>query len=86
LWNIEHVPKDFLHVLTQITSKKIYIIKITLIFLNDFKIDIITLFDISASLNCIKEWIVSKWFSQSTFEKHFAANNTILVIEYKTQE
>ena len=55
-------------------------------FLNDFKIDIITLFDISASLNCIKEWIVSKWFSQSTFEKHFAANNTILVIEYKTQE
>jgi hypothetical protein len=51
---IEYVPQDCLHVLTQITSKK-YIIKITLIFSNDFKIDIIALFDTGAYLNCIKE-------------------------------
>jgi hypothetical protein len=43
------------------------------------------LFDISAYLNCIKEGIVLKQFLQSTSEKLFAANNTKLVIEYKTQ-
>jgi hypothetical protein len=53
LSNIEHIPEDFLHVLTQINLKK-YIIKITLIFSNDFQIDIIALFDIGAYLNCIK--------------------------------
>jgi hypothetical protein len=52
--NIKHVTEDFLHVLTQITSKK-YIIKITLIFSNDFKIDIIVLFDTSAYLYYIKK-------------------------------
>jgi aspartate carbamoyltransferase regulatory subunit len=56
---IEHVPQDCLHVLTQITSKK-YIIKITLIFSNNFKIDIIALFDTGAYLNCIKEGIIQK--------------------------
>jgi aspartate carbamoyltransferase regulatory subunit len=54
---IEYVPQDCLHVLTQITSKK-NIIKITLLFLNDFKIDIIALFDTGAYLNCIKKEII----------------------------
>jgi hypothetical protein len=84
LSNIKHVPKDFLHVLTQITLKK-YIIKITLIFSNDFKIDITALFDIGANLNCINEGIFPKWFLQNTFENVFAANNTKLDIKYKTQ-
>jgi hypothetical protein len=52
--NSKHVLEDFLHVLTQITSKK-YIIKITLIFSNDFKIDIIVLFDTGAYLYYIKK-------------------------------
>jgi len=78
------ILSTFLNIFNIITSKK-YIIKITLIFSNDCKIDSVVLFDISAYLNCIKEWIVLKQFLQSTSEKLFAANNTKLVIEYKTQ-
>jgi aspartate carbamoyltransferase regulatory subunit len=52
--NIEHVPEYFLHVLTQITSKK-YFIKITLVFPYDFQIDTIALFHTGETLNCIKE-------------------------------
>jgi len=59
LTNIEQIPDEFLNVLTQISSKK-YLIKITLIFSEDFKLDTITLFDTGADLNCIKEGIVSK--------------------------
>jgi len=81
---IEYVPHDYLHVLTQITSKK-YIIKITLIFSNDFKINIIALFDTCADLNCIKKGIIQKWLIQNTFKKLSAANDTKLVIKYKTQ-
>jgi len=63
-----------------------YIIKITLIFSYDFKIDIIVLFDTDANLNCIKEGIVLKWFLQNTSKKLCATNNTKLTIEYKNQE
>jgi len=59
LTNNEHILDDFLHVLTQISSKK-YLIKITLIFSEDFKLDTIALFDTGADLNCIKEGIVPK--------------------------
>jgi len=59
LTNIEHVSDDFLNVLTQISSKK-YLIKITLIFSDDFKLDAIALFDTGADLNCIKEDVVPK--------------------------
>jgi hypothetical protein len=59
LTNIEHIPDDFLNVLTQISLKK-YLIKITLIFSEDFKLDTIVLFDTSADLNCIKEGVVPK--------------------------
>jgi len=51
--NIEHIPYNLLNVLTQISSKK-YLIKITLVFSDDFKLDTITLFDTGAYLNCIK--------------------------------
>jgi aspartate carbamoyltransferase regulatory subunit len=54
LTNIEHILEDFLLVLTQITSKK-HFIKITLVFLDDFQIDTIALFDTVVDLNCIKE-------------------------------
>jgi len=37
-----------------------------MVFSDDFQIDTIILFDISADLDCIKEKIVSKWFLQST--------------------
>jgi aspartate carbamoyltransferase regulatory subunit len=46
-------------VLTQISSKK-YLIKITLVFSDDFKLDTIALFDTGANLNCIKEGVVPK--------------------------
>ena len=59
LTNIEHIPDDFLNVITQISSKK-YLIRITLIFSEDFKLDTIALFDIGADLNCIKEGVVPK--------------------------
>jgi hypothetical protein len=78
LTNIEHVPDDFLNVLTQISSKK-YLIKITLIFSDDFKLDT------SADLNCIQEGVVPKRFLQNTSEKLFAANNSKLHIAGKTQ-
>jgi hypothetical protein len=53
LTNIEHIPDDFLNVLTQISSKK-YLIRIILVFSEDFKLDTITLFNTGADLNCIK--------------------------------
>jgi predicted transcriptional regulator len=53
LTNIEHIPDDFLNVLTEISFKK-YLIRIMLIFSEDFKLDTIVLFDTGADLNCIK--------------------------------
>ena len=59
LTNIKHIPDDFLNVLTQISSKT-YLIKITLVFSNDFKIDNIALFDTGAYLSYVKEGVVPK--------------------------
>jgi hypothetical protein len=84
LTNIEHILDDFLNVLTQISSKK-YLIKITLVFSDDFKLDTIALFDTGADLNCIKEGVVPKRFLQNTSEKLSAANNFKLHIAGKTQ-
>uniref|UniRef100_A0A2K2C3V5 Reverse transcriptase/retrotransposon-derived protein RNase H-like domain-containing protein n=1 Tax=Populus trichocarpa TaxID=3694 RepID=A0A2K2C3V5_POPTR len=84
LTNIEHIPDNFLNVLTQISSKK-YLIKITLVFSDDFKLDIIALFDIGVDLNCIKECVVPKRFFQNTSEKLSTANNLKLHIACKTQ-
>jgi hypothetical protein len=84
LTNIDHILDDFLNVLTQISSKK-YLIKITLVFSNDFKLDTIVLFDTGADLNCIKEEVVPKIFLQTTSEKFSAANNSKLHSAGKTQ-
>jgi hypothetical protein len=84
LTNIEHIPNDFLNVLTQISSKK-YLIKITLIFSENFKLDTIALLDTGADLNCIKEGVVPKRFLQNTSEKLSAANNSKLDIAGKIQ-
>ena len=84
LTNIEHIHDDFLNVLTQISSKK-YLIKITLVFSDDFKLDAIFLFDTGADLNCIKEGVIPKRFLQNTSEKLSAANNSKLHIAGKTQ-
>jgi hypothetical protein len=84
LTNIEHILDDFLNVLTQISSK-IYLIKITLVFSDDFKLDIIILLDIGVDLNCIKEDVVPKQFLQTTSGKFSAANNSKLHIAGKTQ-
>ena len=70
--------------LTQITSKK-YLIKITLVFSDDFKLDTIVLFDIGADLNCMKEGVIPKQFLQTTSEKLSTANNSKLHIAGKTQ-
>lgn len=43
-----------------------YLIKITLIFSDNFAIDSIALFDTGADLNCIKEDIVPKRFHEKT--------------------
>ena len=80
--NIESIPDDFLFALKQITTRK-YLIKITLIFSKDFKIDTITLFDTGADLNCIKEDIVPKKFHEKTKERLSAANNSKLNVKSK---
>ncbi|KAH9703737.1 hypothetical protein KPL70_011207 [Citrus sinensis] len=75
--NIESVPNDFLFVLKQITTRK-YLIKVTLIFSDDFAMDAIALFDTGADLNCIREDIVPKRFHEKTKERLSAANNSKL--------
>jgi hypothetical protein len=45
--------------LTQTTSKN-YLIKITLVFSEDYKLETIILFDTGVDLNCIKEGVVPK--------------------------
>ncbi|KAH9705081.1 hypothetical protein KPL70_011737 [Citrus sinensis] len=77
--NIESVPNDFLFVLKQITTRK-YLIKVTLIFSDDFAMDAIALFDTGADLNCIREEIVPKRFHEKTKERLSAANNSKLNI------
>ncbi|KAH9704874.1 hypothetical protein KPL70_011636 [Citrus sinensis] len=84
LENIESVPNDFLFVLKQITMRK-YLIKITLIFSNDFAIDAIALFDTGADLNCIREDIVPKRFHEKTKERLSAANNSKLNVNSKVE-
>ena len=83
LTNIEHILDDFLNVLRQLFFKK-YLIRITLIFPEDFKLDTIALFDIGVDLNCIKEGVAPKRFLQNTYEKLSAANNSKLYIAGKT--
>ncbi|KAH9777048.1 hypothetical protein KPL71_006899 [Citrus sinensis] len=75
--NIESIPNDFLFVLKQITTRK-YLIKITLIFSDNFAMDAIALFDTGADLNCIREDIVPKRFHEKTNERLSAANNSKL--------
>ncbi|KAH9663275.1 hypothetical protein KPL70_019618 [Citrus sinensis] len=80
--NIESVPNDFLFVLKQITTRK-YLIKVTLIFSDDFAMDDIALFDTGADLNCIREDIVPKRFHEKTKERLSAANNSKLNVSSK---
>ncbi|KAH9803220.1 hypothetical protein KPL71_001681 [Citrus sinensis] len=80
--NIESVPNDFLFVLKQITTRK-YLIKVTLIFSDDFAMDAIALFDTGADLNCIREDIVPKRFHEKTKERLSAANNSKLNVSSK---
>lgn len=54
--------------MTQTTSKN-YLIKITLVFSEDYKLETIILFDAYVDLNCIKEGVVPKWFLQNTSER-----------------
>ncbi|KAH9679453.1 hypothetical protein KPL71_026141 [Citrus sinensis] len=80
--NLESIPNDFLFVLKQITTRK-YLIKITLIFSDDFAMDAIALFDTGADLNCIREDIVPKRFCEKTKERLSAANNSKLNVTSK---
>ncbi|KAH9679745.1 hypothetical protein KPL71_026254 [Citrus sinensis] len=80
--NLESIPNDFLFVLKQITTRK-YLIKITLIFSDDFAMDAIALFDTGADLNCIREDIVPKRFREKTKERLSAANNSKLNVTSK---
>ncbi|KAH9745864.1 hypothetical protein KPL70_004238 [Citrus sinensis] len=80
--NIESVPNDFLFVLKQITTRK-YLIKVTLIFSDDFAMDAIALFDTGADLNCIREDIVPKRFHEKIKERLSAANNSKLNVSSK---
>ncbi|KAH9681064.1 hypothetical protein KPL71_026798 [Citrus sinensis] len=82
--NIKSVPKDFLFVLKQITTRK-YLVKITLVFSKDFAMDAIALFDTGADLNCIREDIVPKRFHEKTNERLSAANNSKLKVNSKVE-
>ncbi|KAH9698194.1 hypothetical protein KPL71_023924 [Citrus sinensis] len=82
--NIESIPNDFLFVLKQITTRK-YLIKITLIFSDDFAMDAIALFDTGADLNCIRKDIVPKRFHKKTNERLSAANNSKLRVDSKVE-
>ncbi|KAH9779649.1 hypothetical protein KPL71_007778 [Citrus sinensis] len=82
--NLESIPNDFLFVLKQITTRK-YLIKITLIFSDDFAMDAIALFDTGADLNCIREDIVPKRFREKTKERLSAANNSKLNVTSKVE-
>ncbi|KAH9704363.1 hypothetical protein KPL70_011429 [Citrus sinensis] len=83
--NIESVPNDFLFVLKQITTRK-YLVKVTLIFSDDFAMDAIALFDTGADLNCIREDIVPKRFHEKTRERLSAANNSKLNVSSKDKD
>ncbi|KAH9779725.1 hypothetical protein KPL71_007821 [Citrus sinensis] len=82
--NIESILNDFLFVLKQITTRK-YLIKITLIFSDDFAMDAIALFDTGADLNCIRKDIVPKRFHEKTNERLSAANNSKLRVDSKVE-
>ena len=62
-----------------------YLIKITLIFSDDFAIDAIALFDTGADLNCIREDIVPKRFHEKIKERLSAANNSKLNVNSKVE-
>lgn len=78
--NIETVLEDFLFLLIEIKSRK-YIIRITLKFFENFKIDTINLFDTSADLICIKTGIVHWKFHEDTQKRITAANNSKLKVK-----
>ncbi|KAH9791249.1 hypothetical protein KPL71_003680 [Citrus sinensis] len=82
--NLESIPNDFLFVLKQITTRK-YLIKITLIFSDNFAMDAIALFDTGVDLNCIREDIVPKRFRVKTKERLSAANNSKLNVTSKVE-
>ncbi|ESQ30737.1 hypothetical protein EUTSA_v10012334mg, partial [Eutrema salsugineum] len=82
--SLDSPPKDFLCVLTEISSRK-YKIKITLVFSKNYKIDTIALFDTGANLNCIKSGLVPKCFHLETRETLSAANNSKFRITSKTE-
>ncbi|KAH9735172.1 hypothetical protein KPL71_017654 [Citrus sinensis] len=82
--NLESIPNDFLFVLKQITTRK-YLIKITLIFSDNFAMDAIALFDTGADLNCIRKDIVPKRFHEKTNERLSAANNSKLRVDSKVE-
>ncbi|KAG5255329.1 hypothetical protein IMY05_001G0299400 [Salix suchowensis] len=82
--NLEQIDTVFLDVLSQISSKK-YIIKLSIVFSDDYKLDIIALFDTGADLNCIREGVVPKRLLQQTNEKLSDVNSSKLDIAGKTQ-
>lgn len=60
-------------------------IKISKVFSEDFKIETIALFDITAYLKCIKESIIPKCFYEETKEKLSATNNSNMKIKYEVE-
>ena len=65
LANLDKLPPDYLCVLNQVVSRK-YLIKLTFVFDDNFKIDIVTLFDTGADLSCIKIGLVPKRLHKKT--------------------
>ena len=51
MWYLRFLPKK-------------YIVKVSLVFSDDYKLDTIALFDTGADLNCIREGVVPKRFLQ----------------------
>ena len=80
--NTPDQDEDFLYELRQVTYRK-YLIKVKVVFSDDFILDTIALFDTGADLNCIKEEIIPKRFHQHTKERLTAANNSSLNVVSK---
>lgn len=80
---LHQTPNEFLFILREITTRK-YMIKVTLEFSPNYRLDTIALFDTGADLNCIKSGMVPSKFLEKSYEKLSAANNAKLSIQSKT--
>ena len=84
LQEISELLENYISVLREITSRK-YLVQTKIIFLNDFELETIALFDTGADLSCIRYDLVPKCFHKKTKEKLTATNDSELTIGGKVE-